>query len=240
MELGGFSNVGASVGVALARSGVNSDATAAGITGGAGGANITLDGSLTAKSKADADAVGVSVAFGITQTGFGAQGAAVDATTDSHARSTGVATGAAVDTIKIESGAILDVSSTATTHGTTVSAGITGTTSGVAAGAALVRGTTEANAESVAVDSGAQNDHVVNRGAVTSTATVESKAVGVAVGLGVVQSGVAIEGTGADTSTKGNAQAILFNGGAGDDLLENYGETTATANSTVNSITRVS
>ena len=233
VELGGFSNVGASVGAALARSGVHSEATAAGIASGDGAGDITTDGSLTAKSKADSTAVGVSVAFGITDAGFSAQGAAVDATTDSHARSTGVATGAAVDTI--ENDGVMDVSATATTHGNSVSAGITGTTSGVALGAALARATTEANAESAAIESGAENDQIINRGAVTSTATAESNAVGVAVGMGVVQSGVAFEGTAADTSTKGNAQSTLFDGGTGDDHLENYGETTAEATSTVNS-----
>ena len=235
VALAGFSNVGLSAGVALARSGVRSEATTIGIASGDGTANVIMgeEGSLTATSKAESTALGVSVAFGITQTGVGAQGAAVDASTESHARSTGVTTGAAIDTI--ENDALMDVAATATAQGTSVSAGITGTTTGVALGGALTRATTEANAASIVIDSGAENDHVINRGSVTSNATVESKAVGFAAGLGIVQSGVAIEGTAADTSTKGNAQAVLFNGGAGDDLLENLGATTATATSTVNS-----
>ena len=229
----GFSSVGATIGAALARSGVQSEADAVGFAGGAEADTVTNMGSVTATSNAGATALGVSAAFGITQTGLGAQGAAVDAAAESHARSTGVTTGSAIDTI--ENDGVMDVSATATTHATTVSAGVTGTTTGVALGAALTRATTEANAGSAAIESGAENDQITNRGTVTSTATVESKAVGVAAGLGVVQSGVAIEGTAADTSTKGDAQAALFNGGAGDDRLENDGAATAQSTATVNS-----
>ena len=233
VEFGGFSSTGVVVGAALARSGVRSNATAEGIASAEGTDTVTMASNLTAKSKADSIAVGVSVAFGITQTGFGAQGAAVDATTSSHAQATGVVTGGGIDSIQNDG--VMDISATATTHGTTVGVGIAGTTSGVALGAALTRATTEANAESTGIHAGTDDDQVINNGTMTSTATVESKAVGVAAGLGVVQSGVAFQGTAADTSTKGNAQAIALDGGAGIDHLENFGSTTATANSTVNS-----
>lgn len=197
------------VGMSLASADITANAAATGMEGGAGNDAIqqTLNAVLTARSHATATGTVVSVA--LAGAVFG------DASTTANANSMGISGGAGKDQIDNQGTIIADADSSAT--GTSVSVNV--------AGASFADVTTNSISHAVGINTGADNDQVVNTGLITAKAHSGGKATSVGVGL--------LGFNDVDASTNMVATSGGIELGSGDDALLNQGDIQIMANSDV-------
>ncbi len=184
-----------------------SEATAAGIAGGADTDSLSNAGTLTSNAYAKLDSDGVDVSF----VGANVDTASGDQLATASAR--GIRGGEGGDVLS-NAGSI--VSNTVITG----SAGQVGVT---VAGAGLVDAKTILDAVSIGLDGEADGDTITNNGAITSTSTVNGDNTNTSVVLAGASKG--------DTSANSKARSLLIEGGAGDDNIFNNNAGTSTATS---------
>jgi uncharacterized protein with beta-barrel porin domain len=226
---------GVAVGAALVRGTTEAHAESVAIDAGIDNDRVTNNKTISASATAQSTATGISAGLTTLQSGAAFAGTGADTSAKASAQAIGLDGGFGDDKLKNFDSvtALANSSAGSTTVSVTVSAAMTGLT----AGAALGRSTTDAESYSAGMEGNAGNDTIINRASVVSTATASTDSVGALVGIGFTNSGVALSGTGGDTSLNSIATANGLSGGTGADLLRNKGSIAATSTSNVDADT---
>ena len=199
--------VGGGLAGAMAASTASAAATA--IDAGADDDRVYNDGELTATAAAEAS--GVSVA--VTSVGASLAGA-LDSATTGNARAVGMAGGEGADFLTSSELSAMTIDARAVTTDTAVSVAAEGLAGAVADALAV--------AEGIAIDGGADNDQIANAGLIVETVAAEANSRAVAFTL----TGVEV----VDANAESRATATGLSGGAGDDVVRNFGSIALEAN----------
>ncbi|MEJ2182617.1 MAG: autotransporter outer membrane beta-barrel domain-containing protein [Nitrospirota bacterium] len=225
---------GASLGAALMNTTALATSTAMGIGGGTGNDSLLSAGTVTAKSTADTDAVGVTVNVAYTGTGAAIGAALSSAETTADAAATGLDAGEGDDTILSKD---VNTAALANTTAVNVGVGIEKASTGASIGAALLDSDALAKASTTSAKGGSGNDYIESTGTVTSKSTADTDAVGVTVNVAYTGTGAAIGAALSRAETTADAYATGLDGGEGDDtILSKDVNTAALANTTAVSV----
>ena len=211
----------------LLKSNTEAHASSTGIELGNGKDVVINDGLLTTDSDALSTAVAVDVTlrmqkktdapkFSVTGTGSW-----VSTDTLANADAQGINGGKDKDLI-INTGTV-DSNAFADPNSVGVSATATGTKKGASIGLALTQAKSEGEANSSGISGGHDKDNIQNSGFVISKAISDVDATDVSVSLNLTEKGVALTGTAADGSTKGQSNASGISGDEGKDYISNAG-----------------
>ncbi len=201
-KVDGISVSAAPIGVSFVGANITADSTAVGMQGASGNDLIyqTETASLTATSRANATGTVVSATL------LGTAGTIIDDNNSTaSSQSTGISGGAGGD--QIENLGTIYAGSNATATGTSIGVDL--------AGAALADLSTTATSKSTGIDTGNDDDKVINEGAITGHATSLGEGTSVAAGLVGYFDG--------DANTTVDATASSIQLGEGNDILLNKG-----------------
>ncbi|HVN97547.1 MAG TPA: hypothetical protein VMT62_14050, partial [Syntrophorhabdaceae bacterium] len=218
---------GVSLDGALTKAALTATSSATGIDGGVGNDTITNTATMAVSSSADVDSAGVSVGLGFSKTGVVAGVAAADVGVTATSTAVGLAGGAGDDTVTNSGTMTTTASSTISAAGVSVQAGYA--VNGVAAGGALVKGKSVAEALATGIDGGTGDDTLTNWGNNTVTATSTVTAASVGVNLEGTSAGLAAGASVVDGNNTVDSRATGLAGGAGNDKIYNYNQTTVSA-----------
>ncbi len=234
---GGFGLPSISLEANLVDVGAQSEASATGISTGRGG-DAVKSNDVTAKASAQSLATNIAATLAFPDDNISIKSSLVNASTESKAKTEGIATGKHNDLLH-STGALL-ADSFAESISTTVIAKVQAVKdTWIGIGASVTRANTTAESSSKAVSLGKGDDSAINDGSITAKAHNNSDAVGVDVAITVpADDKFSIIGEGnwvsADTLASSTADGIL--GGEGDDDITNNGSILADAFSDPDSV----
>jgi len=217
--------IGPTEGVAIALGKVDANTTAnaeaIGIQGG-DGTNFIHNAGLTEAHSA-ATNLNIAVGAGVTvtlDTGVGIAGAKVDAGSEAHVESSGIAVGDGGSMV-INDGT---VRATADTKAQTVSVAVTANV-GIGAGFLDTDASTVANSISRGIQGGSGNDFITNSSTGDVEATASSSVTSAAAGINLSIAGIGLT----DASAIATNRATGIDAGSGHDMVSNDGHVAATA-----------
>ncbi len=197
-------------GVAGSFAASTSTADAAAMDGGEGDDLLINEGTLN--SKAEADAIGVSLSM--SQVGAAIAGSFLDNATRANSSATGIEGDEGVDQLRNATDAYIDVTSNATTSDAAIAIALFGV--------ATADSNAVSTAEGIGLDGGDGDDVILNEGTIkaTSIAEAQSRAITISIASGAPP---------VEEIVTTSANAVGFSdttgiaGGAGDDIIENRG-----------------
>ncbi len=213
-------------------------ATSTGINAGSRRDVVHNAGSTTARSRADADALGVDVDIRAQTTtkdvAIIGQGVWVSANTIANADAKGIVGAKGKDRIRNSGTVDADAFADAKSEGVAVTG--VGTKKGASVGVAVAEGRSEGTASSSGIAGGKNSDTIINSGRVKSMAVSEAEATDLSVSLTLTAKGAPMTGTAADGSTRAASTAEGISGGGGEDRIQNEGAIDVLSNAKAESV----
>jgi hypothetical protein len=218
---------GSAEGKALSDSSALAQTTAVGIAGGAGADEINSTGAIFAQTVSTATAVGVGVDITLSSEGNATGSALSDAKVTAVAATTGIDGGEGDDLIDNQGGITLSAEADATA--VSVALSVSGSLKGSAEGKALSDSSALAQTTAVGIAGGAGADEINSTGAIFAQTVSTATAVGVGVDITLSSEGNATGSALSDAKVTAVAATTGIDGGEGDDLIDNQGGITLSA-----------
>ncbi len=223
-NIGGAAKGDSASGDALSTARTDADATATGITGGAGIDTITSDSGIKAESSATATAVSAGFSVAASKKGEVSAGSALsDASSLALTNSTGIDGGDGDDTITTRTGHDFAIETVADSTATGVAATVTiaGTADGsTTSGDALSEARTDADASATSISGGSGVDTIISDARIDAAATSTATAVAADFSVSITADGDATAGAAiSDASSLARSAATGIDGGEGDDTI---------------------